>query len=157
MSNKQKRSDDEEGDRKKQKVESIDAWFVKQQRTPVAFDIIDDGFVLDATNQDTTFAVKKHADRDDRRNQKGRQLWSFENNAVVIKHCAPWGESAILCNHFFTIVKKYFSSSGKPRHIVVRQTSLPHNEYLLEEPFFSGWSAIDDHGDMNYDYLADNK
>jgi hypothetical protein len=163
MSNKQKRIDLDDGERKKKKIEedsdeeqrqSIVEWFVKQQRIPVAFNTEEDGFAPDATCRDTSLVVKMHEDRDDRRNQLGRQLWSFDNDAVVIKHCAPWAEGAMLCNRFYIVVKKFFSSSGQPRYILIRQSSAPYNEYVLDEPFFAGWSTIDDHLDINYDYLA---
>jgi hypothetical protein len=164
MSNKHKRSDSSDDSEhnesdKKQKTlaiirhQYVDNWFQEQSHVPIAFNMKEDGFTLNADRNDRSLDVIRHRIRDDRRNQRSRQLWSFTNDCVVTKHCEPWGETAVLCNKFFIIIKKFFAANSKVSHIIIRDTSAPHHEYLLDNAFFSGWSNVVDYDEIHYDYL----
>lgn len=110
-------------------------------------------FSLDPTTTNTDqFRIYANNQRDEEIVLLSRELQYFVNNTVVTKHCAPWGESAILCGRSFVIKTKIFNSDGSVSSIIVTNQESPSVSYSLKPAFFVGWA--DDAIRSSYDSFS---
>lgn len=98
-------------------------------------------FSLDpvTTNLDQ-FRIATNSVRDEEIVLLSRELQYFMNGTIVTKHCAPWGEEAVLCGRSFVIKTKIFDSNGTVSSIVITNQETPSVTYSLQPTFFVGWA-----------------
>lgn len=98
-------------------------------------------FSLDpvTTNLDQ-FRIATNSVRDEEIVLLSRELQYFMNGTIVTKHCAPWGEEAVLCGRSFVIKTKIFDSNGTVSSIVITNQETPSVTYSLQPAFFVGWA-----------------
>ena len=133
---------EEEGERS-QEYKSFEDYFFRRlgRSVPFGMNKEKDAYVLKSLD-DTNDAVSMYSERNEARNYFSRDIRTFKNGTSVGKHCAPWGDNAVLCNDGFIIQKKFFSPDGLS-HVLVKSESAPYNEYLLGRPYFLGWTDSD--------------
>ena len=113
----------------------------------VPFDINSekDAFLLDPDNDDdepNAFSIKMH----NQRNIFARNIRAYDYGISIRKHCAPWGDNAILTSVSFAITKKTYNVYGNLALVNIKETMSPYREFVLKPAFFNGW--------LNTDYVV---
>ncbi len=69
----------------------------------------------------------------------GRDLRSYEDGAMISKHCGPYGHSNVLAGEIFSLRRKFFSPDGKIASIEIKCMVAPFRKLLLDPTYFAGW------------------
>lgn len=122
-----------------QEKEPVSQPEVKFMQAPFGYDFERDCIVLDASAKENDERLNLFAPNRERINLFSRHIQSYKNNAIIQKHCAPWGNASVLCCGSFRICKKVFDVRGNLVYVLLRDT-LNENEFFIDAPFFTGWT-----------------
>ncbi len=81
-------------------------------------------------------------DRNAGRCKYSKSITKYEIGAIISKHCAPWGENALLHNVDFSLSKFIYKSNGKISAAIVIERERGA-QYKLDPAFFLGWCDKD--------------
>lgn len=116
---------------------------------PFLFNKQEDAYFLDASKDEPSVQGAILEERDKNRCVFSRDLTSYKNGDIVFKHCAPWGDANVLNNNGFIIMRKFFHASGDVVSVLLQESDST-KEFLVESPFFSGWTSAK----MMMDYFS---
>lgn len=119
--------------------------FFGRDRVPFGIEPTKDAFLLDREWRGVDFLEEAEQRYFDAENAFARNIYTYDDGAVVTRHCEPWGDLNVLFTTEFTIEKRVYSANhSQPRFVHIREVIEPHREFCLEAPFFSGW--LDEEG-----------